>query len=81
MSPPPEGGAEELTMRVDSPEPSANGGSSGESGTKPSGGSLPSNPFSVYTPQGQEELMERLDQTLEKLGERQQLMKDLKGDL
>ena len=81
MSPPPEGNAEELTMRTDPPGGSEPAG--GAAPALPSGtaGALSNNPLNVYTPAGQEELMQRLDQTLEKLGDRQKLMKDLKEDL
>ena len=81
MSPPPEGNAEELTMRTDLP-----GGSEPVGGAAPAlpsgnAGALSNNPLNVYTPAGQDELMQRLDQTLERLGDRQKLMKDLKEDL
>ena len=81
MQPPPDGRAQILTVPIEPDETHSGVQQQRSARSGGASGLLDSSPMSVYTPQGQEELMRRLDQTLDALGERQELMQDLKKDL
>ena len=59
---------------AETPEEQTTGGSS----TK---GEPSKDPLSVYTPEGFSELLDRVDETAKRIDERDQLLKDLEGEL
>ena len=82
--PPPEGvEAEVIEMRRPAKVVPVEGAGAEPEGAGPGDGpgAEEPEPFSVYTPGGMDELLRRLDSTLDSLGERQRAMRELERDL